>query len=316
LAELQDPGIVTLVAVEAEGALTAYAQVWVHRPVPSGHGDTSAELWRFYVDRPWLGQGLATQLMSAVRELAIELRCDALWLAVWEHNPRAIAFYNREGFRQVGSQPFQLGDDLQTDLVMVTSLTRTAAGDRSEHRATGNGVRVNDDAVSTPSHEPDEGWHRLDSRYVTMARQAALLELLAWCVGLGLITALLWWLLDWSLRTKAAITAVWLSFVVLRGVIAWIIPPIHYRHAAWRLGERGLEIRGGAWWRHATRMPRSRIQHTDVSQGPLERRHGLGTLVAYTAGSNHSAVALAGVAYADALAVRDQLLHSDAADSV
>jgi ribosomal protein S18 acetylase RimI-like enzyme len=138
LAELQDPHIITLVAVEAEGALTAYAQVRAPRPAPGRPDDNSAEVWRFYVDRPWQGQGLATQLMGAVREVAIDLGCDALWLAVWEDNPRAIAFYNREGFRQVGSQPFQLGDDLQTDLVMVTSLNR---GDRWQEHDTVHGKR-------------------------------------------------------------------------------------------------------------------------------------------------------------------------------
>ena len=121
-AQLTDPSIHTLVAVDAEGGLSGYAQVRVGAGNPDGVHGEACELWRFYVDRPWHGQGLATQVMSAVRGLARELGCDAIWLAVWEHNPRAIAFYTREGFRRIGSQPFQLGDDLQTDLVMCTSL--------------------------------------------------------------------------------------------------------------------------------------------------------------------------------------------------
>ena len=44
--------------------------------------------------------------------------CDIVWLAVWERNHRAIAFYRKWGFVEVGNQSFLLGDDLQNDLVM------------------------------------------------------------------------------------------------------------------------------------------------------------------------------------------------------
>jgi len=45
-----------------------------------------------------------------------------VYLAVWERNARAIAFYRKVGFREVGAQPFQLGKDVQTDQVMVRRL--------------------------------------------------------------------------------------------------------------------------------------------------------------------------------------------------
>ena len=45
-------------------------------------------------------------------------------------------------------------------------------------------------------------------------------------------------------------------------------------------------------------MPRSRIQHTDVTQGPFERWLGLGTLVIYTAGTEHAAVPIEGLPHA------------------
>jgi membrane protein YdbS with pleckstrin-like domain len=53
---------------------------------------------------------------------------------------------------------------------------------------------------------------------------------------------------------------------------------------------RGLEIRRGVFWRSVVNVPRSRVQHTDVSQGPLERSYGLGTLIVYTAGTDHAQV--------------------------
>ena len=48
--------------------------------------------------------------------------CDVVWLDVWEKNLRAIAFYRKWGFIEVGEQTFQLGDDLQQDLLMARAL--------------------------------------------------------------------------------------------------------------------------------------------------------------------------------------------------
>jgi ribosomal protein S18 acetylase RimI-like enzyme len=82
------------------------------------------EVWRFYVDRPWHGQGVAQALMAALRRAALARGGRTLWLAVWERNERAKGFYRKAGFLDVGSQPFILGEDHQTDLVMVSDLAQ------------------------------------------------------------------------------------------------------------------------------------------------------------------------------------------------
>ena len=41
-----------------------------------------------------------------------------IWLGVWEKNISAIKFYRKLGFKIFSSHDFQLGDDLQTDLMM------------------------------------------------------------------------------------------------------------------------------------------------------------------------------------------------------
>lgn len=121
-AEILDPAIVTLV-VEEEGRLIAYTQVTtLHPPPPCVTAEAPVEIGRFYVDRSWHGRGLAQRLMAAARDAARDLGGRTAWLAVWEHNPRAITFYEKQGFRDVGSQPFRLGSDLQTDRVMVAGL--------------------------------------------------------------------------------------------------------------------------------------------------------------------------------------------------
>jgi ribosomal protein S18 acetylase RimI-like enzyme len=74
---------------------------------------------RLYVDARYHGKGVAALLMDACIDAARRYDTKALWLGVWEHNPRAIAFYAKCGFVEVGEQVFPLGGDLQRDLVMA-----------------------------------------------------------------------------------------------------------------------------------------------------------------------------------------------------
>jgi GNAT superfamily N-acetyltransferase len=115
--ELETEGVITLLG-EEDGDAIAYAQI---RQTPGApHGDV--ELARFYVDQPHHGRGFAQTLMDAVEQHASALGATRLWLGVWEHNLRAIAFYRKRGFAQCGAQPFLLGTDLQTDWVMNRTL--------------------------------------------------------------------------------------------------------------------------------------------------------------------------------------------------
>ena len=83
----------------------------------------AVEIARIYAGRRWHGQGLGQALMEACVTTAREWGGEVLWLGVWEKNPRAIAFYEKQGFQVVGEQPFLLGKDLQRDLVMARRLT-------------------------------------------------------------------------------------------------------------------------------------------------------------------------------------------------
>lgn len=53
--------------------------------------------------------------MQATIEAAATRGAQSLWLGVWEHNPRAMAFDGKYGIRRVGQYTFVLGGDAQTD---------------------------------------------------------------------------------------------------------------------------------------------------------------------------------------------------------
>lgn len=101
---------------------------------------------------------------------------------------------------------------------------------------------------------------------------------------------------------------VWGLWAVAYTIWAQVRARLAYRHARYRVDARGIEIRGGIFVRRVISVPRSRVQHIDVAQGPFERRHGIATLSIYTAGVSHAMVALPGVAHERALRIRDYLL--------
>lgn len=121
-AELTDPNIVTLIA-EAGDRIAAYAMLR-NGPVPDCVKEPlPVEVWRFYVDRPWQGSGLARRLMNEVHNAARRFGAATLWLGVWERNDRAIGFYAKCGFRHVGAHDFWVGADRQVDRIMVCGVT-------------------------------------------------------------------------------------------------------------------------------------------------------------------------------------------------
>jgi hypothetical protein len=99
-----------------------------------------------------------------------------------------------------------------------------------------------------------------------------------------------------------------LLVAVVSLAFAWMWPPLAYRHLRYGVDDTGIAIESGVLWRSRVALPRVRIQHTDVSQGPLERRYNIGTLKLYTAGSRHVRIELPGLNHDEALALRDALL--------
>jgi ribosomal protein S18 acetylase RimI-like enzyme len=120
--ELADAAMHTIVAVDADQRLIAYAQLRPGAPSCAPTAPAPHEVWRFYVDRAHHGTGLAQALMDAVVQMAQDGGALTLWLGVWEQNSRAQAFYRKCGFIDIGSHHFRLGTDLQTDRVMSRDL--------------------------------------------------------------------------------------------------------------------------------------------------------------------------------------------------
>jgi len=121
-AEIADPDMRTIVCEDGAGMLIGYGQLRLRDAMPSVPAVHLARIQRIYVDAAWHGTGVARSLMDELLAMARSAGADRIWLGVWEHNPRAQAFYRKLGFAVVGDHAFRFGDETQTDLVMSRPL--------------------------------------------------------------------------------------------------------------------------------------------------------------------------------------------------
>ncbi len=171
--------------------------------------------------------------------------------------------------------------------------------------------------VNGPDAETAGAYQALDPRSISVKRiegwiAAAILSAVLLCgTAVALVAAD-----DMPGWVQGLLPFLWLAVTSLLAWHAHRWPVLDYQHTSYRVDAQGIEIRRGVYWRVVIHVPRARVQHTDVSQGPVERRYGLGTLVIYTAGTDYARIALAGLEYAVATRLRDQLQPSGDSDAV
>ena len=115
--ELADTHTTFLIARYGDETV-GYAKVRTGTPPAELSYKTAAEVERLYVVKERIGTGVGRRILDACIDLAIDKGIPVIWLGVWENNTKALTFYRRFGFEQFGTQPFQLGSDSQTDLLL------------------------------------------------------------------------------------------------------------------------------------------------------------------------------------------------------
>ena len=132
-AELAGDENVFLIA-EIDGEAAGYAKLVIGSIEPGITATRPVELSRLYSHQEYLGKGVGQSLMDECFEFAKSHGHDVMWLGVWEFNPRAQAFYTKNGFREVGKHTFQLGSDPQTDLLMQRVISPQSRGDAEQNK--------------------------------------------------------------------------------------------------------------------------------------------------------------------------------------
>jgi GNAT superfamily N-acetyltransferase len=117
-AQIHDP-VATFLLMESANGLIGYAQIVRSPAPPCVAGPAPLELARFYLRKQDIGKGLGVRLMRAVHDEARHLGYRTIWLGVYDRNVRAIAFYRRWGFVEVGHKQFKFGRQWVTDPILA-----------------------------------------------------------------------------------------------------------------------------------------------------------------------------------------------------
>ncbi len=119
--ELSDPNAEFYFA-ELDGETIGYLKVNVGQSQTEIKDHNALEIERIYVLKEFHGKKVGQILYNKAIALAKEKNVDYVWLGVWEENPRAIRFYEKNGFKAFDKHVFKLGNDKQTDIMMRLSI--------------------------------------------------------------------------------------------------------------------------------------------------------------------------------------------------
>ncbi|AHJ98181.1 GNAT family N-acetyltransferase [Hymenobacter swuensis] len=121
-AEVQDPNSAFYVARQGERVI-GYLKLNTGPAQTELQDEQALEIERIYVLQEFHGQKVGQMLYEEAMRVATQMRAAYVWLGVWEENPRAIRFYQKNGFVEFDKHLFKLGDDEQTDILMKRPLT-------------------------------------------------------------------------------------------------------------------------------------------------------------------------------------------------
>ena len=98
---LADPSRTILLA-ECDGCVVAFSVTADAARLESRPGVAAAELERLYVQEPFTGRGVGRDLLRHAEKAAAARGAEMLWLTAWVGNQRALRFYPRCGYDDLG----------------------------------------------------------------------------------------------------------------------------------------------------------------------------------------------------------------------
>lgn len=139
-----------------------------------------------------------------------------------------------------------------------------------------------------------------------------------WLIGIAIlfpILAVAGLIVEWSFSARLA------GLAIPRGVLAFAQAVLicalsagyaFLRHRSWgyALRDEDVLIRSGVWWRTLRSVPRSRVQHVDVTSGPLDRAFELAQVSLYTAGGMGPVATIPGLSREAAEQLRAALMST------
>ena len=150
----------------------------------------------------------------------------------------------------------------------------------------------------------DTHWQALDPRVTLLWRVQGVVRTLVGLAPLvvGMVVGLTF---VFSLQ-QALMAGGGLLALALLQAVTW--PSFSWRAFRYAVRDDALLVQQGVLFQHTVAIPRHRIQHADLRQGPIDRAWGLTTLVVFTAAGAGLDASIPGLDEDVAEALRDLLL--------
>ena len=140
----------------------------------------------------------------------------------------------------------------------------------------------------------------IERDYITVLRIQIFLVMLVICGVLGFIA--------FKTRDESHFPILFVVVFLFFLMLLIFYPKKIYKYTKYGMVDKVFYVHKGKWFRKRTAVAQNRIQHTDVSQGPLARKFDLATFTMHTAGMKEADIHISGLRHADAVAMRDHLL--------
>lgn len=128
-ADIVDPDRDIIVATAQGGSsdtpstIIGFALLTRNSPDPCvSHLTELVEFQRLYILPEYQGHGVGKLLMGEITSMARAQGFRRMWVGAWEENFRAIAIYERDGYRKVGEREFWVGSTMQIGWIMLKEL--------------------------------------------------------------------------------------------------------------------------------------------------------------------------------------------------
>ena len=112
---------------------------------------------------------------------------------------------------------------------------------------------------------------------------------------------------------KSLLLLIPLGFLLIGGLVTLLVMK-QIKVKTYALRDHDIAYRSGLFWRKTTLLLFSRVQHVEVTSGPLQRRFGLATLKFFTAGGSSVDLKIEGLLRDDAKKLREFILHRGAGE--
>jgi membrane protein YdbS with pleckstrin-like domain len=143
--------------------------------------------------------------------------------------------------------------------------------------------------------------------------KAQMLFSLIWILILLVIICIIFIALpEWS-QKKILLLIATPVFVII-GILPLIITYFGYFRKGYAIRQRDILYKTGLFWRKTVVLPFIRIQHSEVTHGPIDRMYGLASLKLFTAGGSTSDLSVPGLLDAEAHRLKDFIAQKTGLD--